>query len=123
MYQLPDGGFEDEGEDFPSRCGIPRPVCSTPAQCPRFCENGFHNVFGVVELPPQSRGDHVHGFGEADVADFLLCDEALKFFNGEASTYFLLEGGDGVRRRLGCVLCEWIARCDTRPWPLWARSP
>ena len=58
----------------------------------RFCENGFHDVFGAVELPPQSRGDHVHGFGEADVADFLLGDEALKFFNGESRPYFLLEG-------------------------------
>ena len=59
---------------------------------PRFCENGFYDVFGVVELPSQSRRDHVHGFGEADVANFLLGDEILKFFNGEASTYFLLEG-------------------------------
>ena len=122
MYQLSDGGFEDEGEDFSSVVVSPSRL-QYACTMPRFCEDGFYDVFGVVELPSQSRGDHVHGFGEADVADFLLGDEALEFFDGEAQHLFFAERGGGAQRRPGCVLCVWIARCDTRPWPLWARSP
>ena len=90
--RLSNGGFEDQGDDFPAVL-VPPPGLQDPGTARRIRgDDGLHNVFGVVEGPAQSRCDHVHGFGEADVADFSVGYAGFKFFDGQAGPYFFLKG-------------------------------